>query len=1344
MVRQYKKLLCMILVFMLFMPMFNIEAVENNEFSDIVGHWSEQEIEKWIEAGLTNGYTDGTFRPNNFVTRAEFIALVNRAINTPYTGEFSFSDVSVDDWYYNYVNKAFATKYITEDGSGFFRPNESITRQEVALIISKLLNIEKPTENMFEKYDDYKKLDESIEAAMNICITQGIITGYSDNTIRLQSNITRAEAIIVLERLLGKQIRQSGTYDFENEEISSSLSIIVEDVTIENVTIKDNLYLGEGIGEGDITLNNVVVEGNTIVKGGGENTITIENSNLQKVFVFKANGKIRILSNNSTEARLLKLLSSGLISGGKIQDLEVATLEPGQTIQLEGDYENVNIKTQAVVTIDDTSDIGNLNIASSADGAEVKLIKGAKIDNLEINANSEVTGTAVVKKTRDNSDNSIVKISKPVTPQPVVKVTLDNIKNITVPIEEYSKTRNYEIKTNADSLSAEYDENLFNITFDKNEMNIEVIPDLVESVTSSVIVTGSKSGRKLSKEFEIIIGNMVLDNIETTSSYSDDNGLSVDFNFIDMYGNKVTYLEAVNSYGIDEEKSFLSFAVEDEYNTVANNYNGVMNDEYFLDVILDNTTQPAFISVERDLGPGQTSGTLDKLDNVLTYTENQIINQPVLDKDNSKIIFSPSNILEMFSSRMYTALEKSEGDDKYDELPTIINYPINYTNYDELSSNARKAIGDSIFISRNGIKIMRISDENQPYSYSHMVMVLKNDLSEEEGYMRGFMIDIPDEFNNQNKDFSDLLVGYYSIMDISGDLKSDAEIEDENAINDTITKLNKLPIIPYLVEYYVTRDIVEFLKLNPYDFNYSINKGLNGSQEATFQFSFENESGNKLKYISEHDITLTLSGSGITNSPNTIDGYNLYYENGTFDYDDFGNYSIKFVRQDPGSTIEISDMTIKGINVQQEPILIEIPPTTSVTAIDLKLQMPKGEDEGEGGEYFDNLTIDKDKGIAYYKVTALREGNDVYTYFDSDDVDIIVTELDGSSTDKAFVFNNEIKARKDGVVKVTAILKNGFGVVNGISDSAILTLTNQIDSFNISATALTIDTDNGTVDLTATFEPSYINNPVRWECEGAKIDENGVLTAWKNGTYTVRATVEGSSIQSNELTLTFTNQVTELKTKEDILTIHDDVDGGLHYRLENDIDFQGSGGNWQPINLVDSIFDGQEFTISNCNSAYGTLSDNAFFLSIENSEVKNLNIVNANNHSYTSQGTNLSILAATTSGSTIQNVHVEGALSDENNYFLSNRMGVGGLIGWALNTDVIDSSANIQITVEGFCHVGGLVGYFESGTIENSHTEGTINEGFIGCVTGSIAGYIGNAATVKTCSSTLNIISTSD
>lgn len=172
-------------------------------FSDVQGHWAESQINKWAEKGLAGGFTDGTFKPNNEVTRAEFVALTNRAFGIKNDGaQAGFKDVVQGKWYYNEVAAAKAAGYIGGYTDGTFRPDQTITRQEVASILVRLLKLEQTTQGL-DKFADAGQFQDWARASIGAVAKAELMRGFTDNTFKPLNSITRAEAVVSLDRAMG-------------------------------------------------------------------------------------------------------------------------------------------------------------------------------------------------------------------------------------------------------------------------------------------------------------------------------------------------------------------------------------------------------------------------------------------------------------------------------------------------------------------------------------------------------------------------------------------------------------------------------------------------------------------------------------------------------------------------------------------------------------------------------------------------------------------------------------------------------------------------------------------------------------------------------------------------------------------------------------------------------------------------------------------------------------------------------------------------------------------------------------------------------------------------------------
>ena len=176
----------------------NIAQNRINNYSDINGHWAE----KNIKLAMNNGWvtTSNIFRPNNSITRAEFITIVNNAFGFNKIANISFKDVKFTDWYYEGICIAVEAGYISGYSDNTFKPNSPITREEVASIITTIKNNKDSNLNKLSMYLDAHKVSSWAKSSVEGAIESGYM-GAGSKYFNPKSNITRAETIVTIERV---------------------------------------------------------------------------------------------------------------------------------------------------------------------------------------------------------------------------------------------------------------------------------------------------------------------------------------------------------------------------------------------------------------------------------------------------------------------------------------------------------------------------------------------------------------------------------------------------------------------------------------------------------------------------------------------------------------------------------------------------------------------------------------------------------------------------------------------------------------------------------------------------------------------------------------------------------------------------------------------------------------------------------------------------------------------------------------------------------------------------------------------------------------------------------------
>lgn len=186
-----------------------VGAVSAATFSDTKDHWAEDTITNWTNQGLIFGYQDGTFRPDAKVSREEFTALVNRSFGFVDQGVIHFTDVSENGWAYSDISKAVQAEYIVGYSDGTFKPKKEMNRQEVAVIIARLLHLK--SSDSANLYTDTKISPEWSKGAIGAVIDHEIMVAYSDEMFRPMQSTTRAETITILDKALKIKAEQGET-----------------------------------------------------------------------------------------------------------------------------------------------------------------------------------------------------------------------------------------------------------------------------------------------------------------------------------------------------------------------------------------------------------------------------------------------------------------------------------------------------------------------------------------------------------------------------------------------------------------------------------------------------------------------------------------------------------------------------------------------------------------------------------------------------------------------------------------------------------------------------------------------------------------------------------------------------------------------------------------------------------------------------------------------------------------------------------------------------------------------------------------------------------------------------
>lgn len=356
--------------------------------SDYDNHWAKETITKWSGKGVLKGYEDGTFKPSEKVTRGELAAILVRVFGLlDTTSATKYTDVDQNKWYAFDIAKVSSAGIMNDYEDGTFRPTEEATREEAAYAIAKAYKVAAKDTNL--TFKDQVDISDWAEEEIVSLVAGGYLNGNPDGTFKPQASLTRAEAVTMVDKITADLVNVAGIY---SQDIEGHLVINTANVELKDMVVTGNLYLAEGIGEGDVKIDNVTVLGDVIVEGGGISTVRINGqSKLNNILVNKA-GKnpVRVLLGNLIEVQgIVTLQSTAHLEGNGIALKEVVidgALEPQIIGKLN--IEKVTVKLPTELVLVDGVKINHLTVEKDAINT---IIRGrgekSEIKNILVQAN---------------------------------------------------------------------------------------------------------------------------------------------------------------------------------------------------------------------------------------------------------------------------------------------------------------------------------------------------------------------------------------------------------------------------------------------------------------------------------------------------------------------------------------------------------------------------------------------------------------------------------------------------------------------------------------------------------------------------------------------------------------------------------------------------------------------------------------------------------------------------------------------------------------------------------------------------------------------------------------------
>ena len=290
--RKLRSILAAVMAVMLILTAvpFTASAANLAGFSDFPTGWSYAAMTDAVNNGLLTGYGDGTIRPQERLTRAQMAAIINRAFGAEIKADIAgkYSDVNPGDWFYDDIAKAVNMKTFAGDDSGNMRPNEPITREDAMVVISRALVVSSMGTELLYNYTDRDTVDGYAEAAVCAFLDRHYVQGYGDGTIRGRNYITREEFAQIMDNIFAAYVRVGGEISVGNSE--GEVIITGDNIGAGNTVRISSSYINGDLIIGDgLSTADIIIE-NVDVKGrillrGGEGTVTFKNVKLGTLIV---------------------------------------------------------------------------------------------------------------------------------------------------------------------------------------------------------------------------------------------------------------------------------------------------------------------------------------------------------------------------------------------------------------------------------------------------------------------------------------------------------------------------------------------------------------------------------------------------------------------------------------------------------------------------------------------------------------------------------------------------------------------------------------------------------------------------------------------------------------------------------------------------------------------------------------------------------------------------------------------------------------------------------------------------------------------------------------------------
>lgn len=237
-----RKILAALLTLVMVFSLLPVSAwAEETTYSDVAGHWAQAAILRWSDYGVLQG-SEGKFSPDGTLTRGQMAVILSRLLNLPAAPSAGFTDVAPDAWYADGINRC-AAAGILQGSEGKAMPEDPITREQAMVMLCRALGIAAEDVGALAGFSDLSLVSDYARPYVAALVKAGVVKGDANGLLNPLSKITRAEIVTMIDRLVGHYAKDAGA--FVDASDGALVIVVAENVKVINAPAGTKIIVTE-------------------------------------------------------------------------------------------------------------------------------------------------------------------------------------------------------------------------------------------------------------------------------------------------------------------------------------------------------------------------------------------------------------------------------------------------------------------------------------------------------------------------------------------------------------------------------------------------------------------------------------------------------------------------------------------------------------------------------------------------------------------------------------------------------------------------------------------------------------------------------------------------------------------------------------------------------------------------------------------------------------------------------------------------------------------------------------------------------------------------------------------